>query len=199
MTEGVVGNSTSSASSSSEDWDFTDVLYSFGVANPGAITIHNYPNFLRELNGPTAGSIDLASVDIMRDRERGVPRYNRFLEFMHKKPIRSFDDLANPQHPGLPEELRRIYGQTDGRDNVDRLDLMVGLFCRDAAAGLRLQRHRVPHLHPDGVAPAQERSLHRQGFHRRRLYQRRHRLGERQQPGQHACVISRGLARRSMV
>ena len=58
-----------------------------------------------------------------------MPRYNRFLELMHKKPIRSFDDLANPQHPGLPEELRRIYGQTDGRDNVDRIDPMVGLFC----------------------------------------------------------------------
>jgi hypothetical protein len=79
--------------------------------------------------------VDLASIDVMRDRERGVPRYNRFLEFVHKKPIRSFDELANPQHPGLPEELRRVYGQTDGRDNVDRIDLMVGLFCEVPPAG----------------------------------------------------------------
>ena len=84
---------------------------------------------------PDGAVVDLASIDVMRDRERGVPRYNRFLEFVHKKPIRSFDELANPLHPGLPEELRRVYGQTDGRDNVDRIDLMVGLFCEVPPAG----------------------------------------------------------------
>jgi hypothetical protein len=134
-TEGVIGNLDQLGVFKSKDWDFTDVLYSFGVANPGAITIHNYPNFLRELIRPDGGVIDLASVDIMRDRERGVPRYNRFLEFMHKKPIQSFDDLANEQHPGLPGELRRVYGQTNGRDNVDRIDLMVGLFCETPPTG----------------------------------------------------------------
>ena len=128
-TDGVVGNLDQLSIFKSKDWDFTDVFYSFGVANPGAITIHNYPNFLRELIRPDGEVVDLASIDVMRDRERGVPRYNRFLEFVHKKPIQSFDDLANPLHPGLPEELRRVYGQTNGRDNVDRIDLMVGLFC----------------------------------------------------------------------
>ncbi len=134
-TDGVVGNLDQLGVFKSKDWDFTDVFYSFGVANPGAITIHNYPNFLRELVRPDGGVVDLASIDVMRDRERGVPRYNRFLEFVHKKPIRSFDELANPLHPGLPEELRRVYGQTDGRDNVDRIDLMVGLFCEVPPAG----------------------------------------------------------------
>src|SRR5579864_466707 len=129
MTEGVIGNIDQLTVFKSKDWDFADVFYSFGVANPGAITIHNYPNFLRELTRPDGEVVDLASIDVMRDRERGVPRYNRFLKFLHKQPIRRFEDLANPQHPGLPEELRRIYGQTDGRDNVDRIDLMVGLFC----------------------------------------------------------------------
>ena len=134
-TDGVIGNLDQLGVFKSKDWDFTDVLYSFGVANPGAITIHNYPNFLRELIRPDGGVVDLASVDVMRDRERGVPRYNRFLQFMHKKPIHSFDDLANPLHPGLAGELRRIYGQTDGRDNVDRIDLMVGLFCETPPTG----------------------------------------------------------------
>ena len=44
----------------SKDWDFTDLLYSFGVTNPGAITLHNYPNFLRSLIRPDGGVIDLA-------------------------------------------------------------------------------------------------------------------------------------------
>ncbi|MBV8915174.1 MAG: hypothetical protein JOZ05_19300, partial [Acetobacteraceae bacterium] len=109
-------------------WSMADVLYSFGICHPGAITVHNYPNYLRELTRPDGEVVDLASVDIMRDRERGVPRYNRFRELLHKKPIRSFDELANPLHPNLPEELRGIYGQTAGRDNVHRLDLMIGLF-----------------------------------------------------------------------
>jgi Animal haem peroxidase len=134
-TDGVVGNLDQLGVFKSKDWDFTDVFYSFGVANPGAITIHNYPNFLRELVRPDGAVVDLASIDVMRDRERGVPRYNRFLEFVHKKPIQSFDELANPLHPGLPEELRRVYGQTNGRDNVDRIDLMVGLFCETPPAG----------------------------------------------------------------
>jgi len=133
--EGVIGNLDQLAVFKSNAWDFTDVFYSFGVANPGAITVHNYPNFLRELLRPNGEVVDLASVDIMRDRERGVPRYNRFLKFLHKKPIRSFDELSNPLHPGLPEELRRLYGQTDGKDNVDRLDLMVGLFCEAPPPG----------------------------------------------------------------
>ena len=133
--EGVVGNIDELGVFKRDGWDFTDVFYSFGVANPGAITVHNYPNFLRELIRPNGEVVDLATIDIVRDRERGVPRYNRFLKFLHKKPITSFDDLANPLHPGLPEELRRIYGQTNGRDNVDRLDLMVGLFCETPPPG----------------------------------------------------------------
>jgi Animal haem peroxidase len=129
MMEGVVGNLDKLAIFRSTEWGFADVFYSFGVANPGAITIHNFPNFLRELTRPDGEVVDLASIDVMRDRERGVPRYNRFLQLLHKKPIERFDDLANPLHPGLVDELRRIYGQTGGRDNVDRVDLMVGLFC----------------------------------------------------------------------
>ena len=117
----------------------SDVIYSFGVSNPGAITIHNFPNFLRQFNRVTSTdeieTVDLAAIDVMRDRERGVPRYNRFRQFFHKKPIQSFDELANPLHPNLPQELREVYGQTDGKDNVDRLDLVVGLFCETPPAG----------------------------------------------------------------
>jgi hypothetical protein len=134
MMEGVVGNLQDLAVFGDER-SMADVLYSFGVSHPGAITVHNFPNFLRELKRPDGEVIDLASVDVMRDRERGVPRYNRFRELLHKKPIRSFDELAHRDHPGLPEELRRIYGQTNGRDNVDRIDLMVGLFSEEPPPG----------------------------------------------------------------
>jgi hypothetical protein len=110
------------------------------VAYPGAVTLHNYPNFLRNLKRPAAFGveeiIDLASIDILRDRERGVPRYNRFLRLLHRTPIKSFDDFKNPTLPKLGEELRRVYGKTsDGQDNVELLDLMVGMFAEVPPAG----------------------------------------------------------------
>ena len=37
-------------------------------------------------------------MDILRDRERGVPRYNQFRRLFHKQPVASFDELTdNPQ------------------------------------------------------------------------------------------------------
>jgi hypothetical protein len=138
MTEGVVGQ-LKDLTVFGPGRTMTDIIYSFGISNPGAITVHNFPNFLRQFNRVTSTdeveTVDLAAIDVMRDRERGVPRYNRFRQFFHKKPIQSFDELANPLHPNLPQELREVYGQTDGKDNVDRLDLVVGLFSEPPPAG----------------------------------------------------------------
>ena len=49
-------------------------------ATPGALVLHNYPNSLRRLpEKPEQGIYtDVAAVDILRDRERGVPRYCQF-------------------------------------------------------------------------------------------------------------------------
>ena len=45
-----------------------------------------------------------------------------------------------------------------GCTDVDRVDLMVGLYA-EPLPRVRLQRHGVSRLHPDGVAPAEERPL----------------------------------------
>src|SRR5262249_15787153 len=71
-----------------EGTTLTDLFYTFGVHNPGAVTLRNFPNWMRQLrrrSGPNLEEfIDLAAIDILRDRERGVPRYNRFRELFHK-------------------------------------------------------------------------------------------------------------------
>ena len=54
--------------------DLGDLFYSFGIAHPGALTLRNFPNFLRDLRRPDGDRVDLATIDILRDRERGVPR-----------------------------------------------------------------------------------------------------------------------------
>jgi len=104
-----------------------DTLYSLGTAHPGAITLHNFPRALQEIR---IGEhlVDLAAVDIVRSRERGVPRYNRFREAFHKPPVRSFDELTT--NPAWAEEIRSVYD-----DDIEAVDLMVGLFAEPVPQG----------------------------------------------------------------
>ena len=103
----------------------TDLFYSLGIAHPGAITLHNYPKGLRELKRPDGSLLDLAAVDVLRDRERGLPRYNAFRELLHLPPVRTFEELS----PRWAAELREVY------QHVDRVDLMVGLFAETPPEG----------------------------------------------------------------
>jgi hypothetical protein len=106
---------------------FVDAFYSFGVAHPGAITLHNYPRFLQELQKPDGTVVDLAAVDVLRIRERGVPRYNDFRRLFHLKPADTFEELTD--NPQWAEELRRVYG------DVEKVDLMVGLYAEPLPKG----------------------------------------------------------------
>src|SRR5215210_3161079 len=74
--------------------DMQDLFYSFGVAHPGAITLHNYPRGLQNFQRPDGIPQDLAATDVFRSRELGVPRYNEFRKLLHLKPIRSFEELT---------------------------------------------------------------------------------------------------------
>jgi hypothetical protein len=96
-------------------------LYSLGVAHPGAIQLHNYPRFLQHLERPDGTILDLAATDILRIRERGVPRYNQFRRLFRLRPASSFEDLT--PNPEWQEELSRVY---DG--DVENVDLLIGLY-----------------------------------------------------------------------
>ena len=125
-----------------KDHGFANVLYSLGIANPGAMRIRNYPNFLRQFRKdmplkkgkrPLSRKakqplMDMAAIDIMRDRERGVPRYNRFRELVGKKRVTSFEEITSI--PGIAQKMREIY-----KDDVDRVDLLVGLLSEDLPEG----------------------------------------------------------------
>lgn len=111
-----------------EEVPMTDLLYSFGTSHPGAVTLHNYPNFLRELRKPDGRFVDLASIDIFRDRERGVPRYNEFRELLHIPRVNSFDELT--QNPEWAQEIREVYN-----GDLDMVDLMVGLYAEPLPRG----------------------------------------------------------------
>jgi hypothetical protein len=108
-----------------------NAFYSFGIAYPGAIRLHNYPRFLQEFDrGPNEPLLDLAAIDILRIRERGVPRYNEFRKLFHRRPVKSFDDLTPDR--ATAAELARVYG------DVDRLDLMIGLYAEPVPQGFAI-------------------------------------------------------------
>jgi hypothetical protein len=106
-----------------------DCFNSLGVAHPGAITLHNFPRGLQEFQRPDGHLQDLAATDILRTRELGVPRYNAFRQLLHLPPVERFEALTD--NPVWAEELRRVY---DG--DIDRVDLMVGMFAEPKPAGL---------------------------------------------------------------
>lgn len=108
---------------------FSDVFYSFGVAYPGAITIRNFPNFLRDLRTPDGKHLDMGAVDILRDRERGVPRYNEFRRLFHMKPAESFEELTGG-NADIAREVSAVYG-----GDIEKVDLLVGTLCEPLPKG----------------------------------------------------------------
>jgi 2,4-dienoyl-CoA reductase-like NADH-dependent reductase (Old Yellow Enzyme family) len=105
-----------------------DLFYSFGTCHPGAITLHNYPRHLQNLTRDDGERLDLAAVDILRDRERGVPRYNQFRRLLRKRPVKSFDELTD--NPAWRKQIKTVY---DG--NLEQVDLMTGLFAEPLPEG----------------------------------------------------------------
>jgi hypothetical protein len=108
---------------------YSDVWYSFGIAHPGAITIHNFPNFLRDIRTPDGKHLDLATVDILRDRERGVPRYNSFRRLIHMKAPKTFEELSGGNKV-LAKEISDIYS-----GDIEKVDLQVGMLSEPLPKG----------------------------------------------------------------
>ncbi|TLD20188.1 Vacuolar protein sorting-associated protein 4 [Venturia nashicola] len=99
---------------------FADAFYSFGVNFPGAITNFNYPAFLQNLTTPDGQIRDMGTVDILRDRERGVPRYCAFRRLLHMKAPRSFVELTGGDK-ALAKQLSDAY---DG--DIEAVDTLIG-------------------------------------------------------------------------
>ena len=108
----------------------TDLFYSFGMQHPGALTLNNFPKFMQSLEiklpegfklfgiDTKLETIDLATIDLIRDRERGVPRYNEFRRLLNLKPIHNFEELNDD--PKIVAKLKSLYG------DVSKLDLLIG-------------------------------------------------------------------------
>ena len=103
-----------------------NALYSFGIAHPGAITLHNNPRSLQRLERD-GEIIDLSVVDLVRTRRRGVPRYNDFRAGLHKPRLKRWNDLC--ENKETVQRLREVYR------SIDEVDTMVGLFAETPPEG----------------------------------------------------------------
>jgi hypothetical protein len=106
----------------------SDVVYSFACAHPGAITLQNYPSHLRNFTRRNGERIDLAVVDLVRERSRGIPPYNEFRRLLHKPKVRDFSEITSNQE--WAAEMRDVY-----RGDVEAIDTMVGLLAENPPEG----------------------------------------------------------------
>ncbi|MGB5253413.1 MAG: peroxidase family protein [Sedimenticolaceae bacterium] len=97
---------------------------SMGRQRLGLLHLRNLPVFLQNLPMPHLGSdtgkLDIVALDIIRDRERGVPRFNEFRRQIGLKTLTSYDDFidvrldANDPWRKHQEDtvhlLREVYG-----------------------------------------------------------------------------------------
>ena len=140
----------------------TQALRQYGIGNwalsmgrqrVGKLTLQNHPAFMQNLDMPrlnsVTGKVDVLALDLIRDRERGIPRYNEFRRQYGLKQLTSFADFIDPTTSAERTEqqkwaglLREIYGQhkcdaskviTDAQKNPDGTRINDCLGHRDGA------------------------------------------------------------------
>lgn len=105
-------------------WGLENWGLSMGRQRLGLLQLRNSPLFLQNLPMPHLNSetkkLDIIALDIIRDRERGVPRFNEFRRQIGLKTLTRFDDFIDQrldkndpwrQHQEeTVQRLRSIYG-----------------------------------------------------------------------------------------
>jgi hypothetical protein len=96
---------------------------SLGRQRLGLLELRNHPQFLQnlDLRPRLDTTLDVAALDIIRDREHGVPRFNEFRRQIGLRQLTSFDDFIDRSLPenapaakeqrDIAKTLREVYGQ----------------------------------------------------------------------------------------
>jgi hypothetical protein len=100
-----------------------NLLYTIGVTKACKLCLYNYPTTLRNL-----GSIDLAEIELIRDKERGVPKYNEMRRTVFLKPYADFTDMTDDQK--TIDLLREAYPE-----GIDTMDAIIGLHLEEKIPG----------------------------------------------------------------
>ena len=111
----------------------TDAMRTRGLANwglslgrqrLGLLALHNHPQFLQNIRLPRLDTptqqIDIGALDLIRDREHGVPRFNEFRRQYGLRQLTSYNDsvdqhlppdsAARKEQEEIVSQLREVYG-----------------------------------------------------------------------------------------
>ncbi|XP_021662121.2 alpha-dioxygenase PIOX [Hevea brasiliensis] len=116
---------------------FTSQMVSMGHQASGALELWNYPLWLRDViaqditGHDRLDHVDLPALEVYRDRERNVARYNEFRRSILLIPISKWEDLTDDKE--AIEVLNEVYGE-----DVEELDLLVGLMAEKKIKGFAI-------------------------------------------------------------
>jgi hypothetical protein len=119
----VISTFRGRATAAMHEGGLTNWALTLGRQRLGLLLLHNHPQFLQniDLRPRIDSTIDIAALDIIRDREHGIPRFNEFRRQIGLRQLTSFDDFVDerlpPDSPDLREQrelvtaMREVYGQ----------------------------------------------------------------------------------------
>ncbi|KAB1211729.1 Alpha-dioxygenase 1 [Morella rubra] len=116
---------------------FAKQMVSMGHQACGALELWNYPTLLRDLipqevdGSDRPDHVDLPALEVYRDRERSVARYNDFRRGLLLIPISKWEDLTDDQE--AIQALDEVYG-----GDVEQLDVLVGLMAEKKIKGFAI-------------------------------------------------------------
>ena len=107
----------------------------------GSLQLHNFPHSLRNVTPtdelgrslPAHKNIDLAAIDLYRDRERGILRFNDFRRSLKLPAYKDWMDLTGGDET-YADELADVYGE----EGIERCELQVGRFAEKKLPGFAL-------------------------------------------------------------
>ena len=102
-----------------------NLFNSFGFEKGGALINNNLPKWMTDMSIDGHAVVDIGTIDILRDRERGMPGYNELRALQGLPRLKSYDDLAVDSV--TKADLERLYGPAP--EGLDILDLQVGMLC----------------------------------------------------------------------
>jgi alpha-dioxygenase len=100
---------------------------------PGQLVLHNYPKVISSLNKHgEAAEVDLALIDVVRNRKRNLPKYNDFRKGLGLKLYCSLDELLDEvkADSNTVKQMKHLYN-----DDINEVDLQVGLLIEPKMRG----------------------------------------------------------------
>jgi hypothetical protein len=110
--------------------------FDIGILLKGLSVHQQYETDLKVNNGlrnflfGQGSGLDLASINIQRGRDHGLPNYNKVRKFYTGSTAASFSDIAS--NSKVASKMQTLFG------NVDNIDLWVGLYAESLLSGKSL-------------------------------------------------------------